>query len=45
MDDFKGSVQILSNIQSQMVYFQLSQFHSLAAKRLAEFSNAFLQNV
>ncbi len=28
-----------------MVYFQLSQIYSLAAKRLAEFSNAFFQNV
>jgi hypothetical protein len=31
---FFGSVQILSNIQSHMVYFQLSQIYSLAAKRL-----------
>jgi len=45
MDDFKGSVQILSNIQSQMVYFQLSQIHSLAAKRLAEFSESFFRIV
>ena len=31
---FFGSVQILSNIQSHMVYFQLSQIYSLAAMRL-----------
>jgi len=42
---FFGSVQIFSNIQSHIVYFQLSQIYSLAAKRLDEFSNAFFQNV
>ena len=42
---FVGSVQCLSNIQSNMVYSQLSQIYSLAAQRLAEFSNAFFQNV
>ena len=40
-----GSVPSLSNIQSHMVYCQLSLIHFLAAKRLAEFSKGFLQNV
>jgi hypothetical protein len=40
-----GSVPSLSNIQSHMVYCQLSLIHFLAAKRLAEFSNAFSENV
>ncbi|MFM8215592.1 MAG: hypothetical protein ACKN82_13230, partial [Pirellula sp.] len=36
MDDFMGSIQSLSNIQSHIVYFQLSQIYSLAAKRLRD---------